>query len=944
MLELFCKDSHIFWFRAHFYVPLRYNFKKKMNFFRKKDKNSVVSTPQAEVNPQASSVQPLSTPKDDPAVSTPMSQVEIERKIREEAKRLRLTEHILSEPQLQRVQEALRLNETKLANVEENLMRTRTQKDRLHRFKELQGEMESQRAHLFAVNKQAASLLGDKKELERFETFENVQGRFQRLQILERQRSAQKMHESELVGDIENLQREFEDENKRLKQCADETANSEKLLNLGQAAIYNGIKLEGQNDAYAYVRQKVSEISSRLTNKYYALEKEIQELGSTIDTLKSDMEKKRTRLQSTDVHQRMVKHSELAIEQLTSMNSLLEKMANNEAEIKEAERKQRTENDLLGRVFSDYQQVLAQINTTTDELSVHRQSIHGQDSYGLQERAMNLKRRRQMLQSAQALWRRINTLYTLIESKQQEINSLRLTQEHTADSLRKMEDEIGILRRSYQEKEYTFTLSKSQNVIQLRGDLKEGVNCTVCGATHHPYHSDTMLEQNKLIAELKTEAEMLRTELRNKENELLGTKLSLEHNTASKKAAENELINLRSIQNEAVKDWAMFSELDSSFYSCDSTTNSEARTAMLRQLIENCETDVRKAQEELDTYNFHQTRINELTETMSRHEQVRNDLTTRMNEVNTGCQVIAREVDWLASRRQELNDSYGRLFETLEKHITIPDWQNMLKRGLESITMLIQEITNERQQLSESLSTNEAQLQVESATLKQKQEQLDELQQQLLANQNTLNDLSNLTEGNNKELERLLQGMDSKQYREILLNQYLEDRQKAEHQREKTDSKKESCLQAKGKLDELRQTANATDNMAAQERSALDIWMRQYNATHSPVQYSELEQFFQVDRDWTTIREQIRSIDLESKLTQAKVDHLRGQMVALQAEGNIPDGDTTEALLTLAKQEEVLEKRRGDAMLLIATNTLTLQAHEKADNQVKGEKMREPGV
>lgn len=873
----------------------------------------------------------------------PMSRVEMEKKIREEAKRLRITEHLLSAPHLQRVQDTLRLNETKLANIEENLLRTREQKDRLRRFKELQGEIEIQRIHLQEINKQAASMLGDKKELERFETFENIQGRFQRLQILESQRHEAKTIESRLVSDIERMNREMEDEKKRFNQCQDEANESENNLAQGQAAITNATRIEGGNTALEYALQKIREHRAELISTLNALEKELQEHEQETDALKKDIEKKLTRLQSTDTHQSMTEHCEILVDQLGRLHEMKEKQANIDIRMKEAERKQRSANDLLTRAFSDFQQIEAQIKTTSDELHVHRQNIHGQDSYQLQERAMNLKRRRQMLKSALALWKRIHHLYSLIETKQQEINSLRLHQEHAADNAAQMEAELGILRRSAKEKEYAFTLSKSQNVIQLRGDLKEGVNCTVCGATHHPYHSDTMLEQNKLIGELKTEAELLRTELQNKEKEYMETCLDLKQAITAKKAAEDELVTLRSLQNEAVKDWSMFSELDHSFRSCDSSTNAEARTAMLCHLIENIEADVRKAQEELDTYNFHQKRINELAETMGRLEQTRGDLATRMNEINTSCQVLARELEWISALRQELNNSFEQLFEVIDKHISIPDWQNTWRQNPENTIMRIQELTNERKQLTASLKETEQQLLMTDTIREQTRIRQQELNSELTAIQNAIDKYEKLTEENSKELERLLHGMKAKQYNDQLISQYQECSKKLEQQRLTTDSKKETYIQAQGKLENLLYISTQTDEMTARERSALDIWMRQYNASHSPVQYSELAQFFQQNRDWTQIRENIRSIDMESKLTQAKLDQLRGQMVALQAEGNIPDGDATDALLALAKQEEVLEKRRKDTMLLIATNTLTLQAHEKAENQIKGEKMKEPG-
>lgn len=936
-----CKDRHFFWFRAHFCVSLRYNLIKMIHLFRKNDK----SNPSEDVKESVSN-DPILLP-DDQEESTQksaepaISRVEIDRMVKEEAKRMRVTDHILTAPHLQRIKDALRLNETKLANVEENLMRTREQKDRLRRFKELQSEMELQRAHLFEVNKLMAGMLGDKKELDRFETFENVQGRFQHLQVLEKQRREQKQRSSTLAAQMDTLQRQLTEEQKRYTQCMDEASSSEEQLRQGQDAIRNSLRLEGSNDALELIRRKEQENSTQVQSRCHAMEKDLQEQQNSIDALAKEMEKKRTRLQSTEAHKRMTKHGELLVEQLGNLHDLQEKLDNADQRMKEAERRQRTENDLLGRVFADYQQIEAKIKSTGDELQVHRQSIHGLDSYQLQERAMRLKRRRQMLKSAQALWRSINKIYILLEEKKQEVNSLRLHQEHTAENVRRMEQELGMLRRSCQEKEYTFTLSKSQNVIQLRGDLKEGFSCTVCGATHHPYHSDTMLEQNKLIGELKTEAELLRTELRNKEAELLEARLDLERTTTSKKRAEDELIVLREIQNESVKDWAMYAELDPTFHSCDSSVNAEARTAMLRQLIENIETDVKKAQDELDNYNFHQSRINELAELMGRHEQTRNDLTTRMNEINTSCQVVVREVEWISARKQELTEAYGRLFERVDKYMSLPDWQNTWKRGHENIIMRIQELTTERQQLTARLQEDEHNMELMQATLQQTETRYRELKAQQQTVLDNINSCENLIGENNKELERMLEDKSPAQFNDALMQHYISKRKRMEEQRDTTQNCREEYLFAKGRLEELSETATSTDANAVEERSALDIWIRQYNASHSPVQYAELQQFFEQERDWTQIRQAIREADMESKLTQAKVDQLKSQMVALQAEGNIPDGDTTEALLALAKQEEVLEKRRMDAMMQIAQNTITLQAHEKAEAQVRSEKMSE---
>ena len=90
----------------------------------------------------------------------------------------------LTDNQLQNMRESRRLSQTQLAHTEEALQAVRAQQERLRTFIAVNAEMQKEQKHLYEVNKQQASLLSDQQALERFETFEAVNGRFQRIRTL----------------------------------------------------------------------------------------------------------------------------------------------------------------------------------------------------------------------------------------------------------------------------------------------------------------------------------------------------------------------------------------------------------------------------------------------------------------------------------------------------------------------------------------------------------------------------------------------------------------------------------------------------------------------------------------------------------------------------------------------------------------------------------------
>lgn len=861
--------------------------------------------------------------------------------VREEAKRMRISEQLLSESHITRIEDALRLNETKMDNIEENLNRTRRQQERVRRYQEVLLELNEQKQHLYEVNKQLAACVKERDELDRFEEFENIQSQFQRLNLLEELRREQKQRLSELTRELDSTNHELENENKVLLQKRDELRDIIRKTQAGLDAVAEALKIEGRSTYVAILERELGERLAHEKSQQTALEKEMQEHRAHMEKIHVSIEQLRTRRQSLAAYHSMAKHGELVLERLSNLSMLETELEKADQQLRENERKQTDANDMLGRVYAEYQQIQQEIQALQDELHVHRDYNHGLEGYLLQERAMHLKLRREMLVGGHSLWIRIANGYAMIEDIMQKINTLRLKEDNLTTNIGNLERELNILRRNCHEKEYTFTLSKSQNVIQLRSDLKEGCSCTVCGATHHPYHSDTMLEQNMLIGEIKMEYEAMATELRAKEQLLREMELELSNVKATRDESENTMITLRGLQNAYTQDWQTYASLDSTFQSCDSSVNAPARTAMLRQLIENIGTEVDSAQKELDIFNFHQNRINELTEQISAKEQTKTEIITRLNEVNTGCQVMAGQLEHAQNQKQTIRDNYSRLYETVDNMVSIPDWKNIWGHSHEALIMRIKEIIKEWSDINDKLKS----LEQERDMKEQKLAYLQQTHQTLIALISQLEDdcrdcHENLDEGK-KNLERLIGRQSTKELLGSLLDNYGSGRKQLNKQFEKRKQYELKQKEMQGRQSDNIEWGNITDERAATERQKVDIWIRQYNANHPPVQYDELREKFAIDRNWNDIRAELRTIQMDAMLTQSRVDKLGSQLVALQAEGSMNGIDVDVLQGQLSTQIETYESRQRETMLQVAMLTQQLNAHRKAENAIKEEQMTE---
>lgn len=855
--------------------------------------------------------------------------------IRNEVARQRLAEHHLDDATLQKVREGRRLNQTKLDNLEAAITRVRQQLERLHRFVAVNAELTEQKTRLYQLNKQQASLLADQHELERYEAFEPINGRFQRIHTQLQNIADGRQLIAQLFTQQENANRLTAEAEKRL--IVEQEKTDDALMNVEQAAqVMTEVQRLLTLADDASIEHDANEANLLLLrDRQDMLTKERTECVQRAERLQAELSALRLKQQALEAHRTMIQQGgaiQVRLDQLLEAKLQRETLTD---ELNQATRRQNERDEQLGRLFAESQAIDDSIRTLREETAAHRQSIAGKDSFNLQRRALELRSRKLMLETGLSLWRSIAAGFDMIEHKELSITQLRLHSDHLNYRIDTLDKDVRQLKRQQQQKTYHWTLSKSQNVVQLRGDLKEGMPCSVCGATHHPWQSESETEQNALISSLKADCEAINAELAHKQQELEELQRDLTATQTQLGVENTNLDLLRERQRKDIDEWQTFSKLDRSFIDCSSATNREARTTLIQQLIEKTTVEAEEAEKELNAFTFHLDSISTIGNDIQQQQQKAADLTVRLNEVNTACQVMAGHVERLSQRLKTTTETYSRRYEALEKLITIPEWFKTWRNAHESLKQNIQLMMDQWQQINDDIAQRE-QL---AAVATSQREQLDRAIAQNNADIALCETIATKTKERN---EKALSALAKLQPDHDGVGRFRTSLEKLNRQREVLDKSRENYLtDLREQLAIQAQRAYAEEatrlveqNYSAEQRE-LDLWMQRYNANNPPVQKGELEHLLADGRDWSEIRHNVRAVTMEQTITQARVDRLRSQIISLQADGLRPiadNGDAEEEMLQ--GQLDDLEQQRRKILQQIAHLDEQLKMHQQTEKPI----------
>ncbi len=826
----------------------------------------------------------------------------------------------LSDQAVQRLRAARRLAAAKLDNVEEQLQRCHRQADRLRLFVTLRTELDAAQSRLFALGKQQAAMLTQQQELARFEEFEPMSPLFQQLTLLTAHIDQLNSDRADNSRTLALRQQELTAADQRLSDSRSEQHNALDTLTAAAYTMSDAERLTAMAEACRTAITLVQPACNSLHERSQRLANLLQETDTLIATHTQHLNDVRATLQGLEPHRHMLETSHALLVQLDELARAMDWRDSLSMQLEQAIRQQNEHNERLGMLFRSHEEIKAAIATKDAEVHNHRQEIAGRDTYAMQLRALDLRSRGLMFETALALWQGIAEGFDLTEHEEAVVTQLRQQADMLHKSTAALETEIHQLQQQLQQRTHHWTMAKSQNVVCLRSDLSEGTACTVCGSTHHPWHSESMREQSALITSLKADVDNISTTLDNRRHTLQQQQCQLAAIEAKTDVANETIRRLNDRLQRDIAEWAHFSTLDSSLRDCSRSTNRPARTAILRQLIEKTRHDADEAGRDLKALTYHLDTIDSLSEDIRQLQRQATDLSNTMGEENTACQVMARQTVRLNRDLKAATQDYAQRYDALTHAITLPEWFQQWKASHESVKMRIQELATQWAQAN----SEAASISKELATLQARQEQMRQSQEltmqhitQIEAMQARMDDIASKADDSIKRMP--FHESDARTHFTNAVAAHADRQRDSEAAQQQQQQQQEQYLTAQIRARQLQQHASTAEQSVAAIQQQIDIAIRRYNASHPPVQAAELTRVFAGGNDWNTVRQTVRQLTIDKAVAEARVDTLRARIVTLQAEGlRIMDDNWQREQDSLITQQAELQDQRSQILMQIA--------------------------